>query len=84
MSHTHGNRLLTGVRSLGSSAVGRLNSTVRGVGFWTAILLPALYIPLMLLSHPWLVDLANLTKVLALHAASLLVGNGHAGGVDHE
>jgi len=34
------------------------------------------------MSHPWVVDLANLTKVLALHAASLLVGNGYGTGAE--
>jgi len=61
-----------------------LETTVRGVGFWTAILLPALYIPLVLVGHPWVADVANLTKVLALHAASLLVGSGYATGADYE
>ena len=82
MTNTQRKRPLPALRSLVSSAAGRLNTTVRGVGFWTAILLPVLYIPLMLISHPWVVDLANLTKVLALHAASLLVGNGYGAGAE--
>ena len=82
MATTQRKRSLPALRSLVSSAAGRLNTTVRGVGFWTAILLPVLYIPLVLISHPWVVDLANLTKVLALHAASLLVGNGYGTGAE--
>ena len=84
MTHTQSKRIVTALRSLVSAAGERLNTTVRGVGFWTAILLPLLYIPLMLISHPWVVDFANLTKVLALHAASLFVGNGYGRGADLE
>ena len=82
MATTQRKRSLPALRSLVSSAAGRLNTTVRGVGFWTAILLPVLYIPLVLVGHPWMVDVANLAKVLALHAASLLVGNGYGAGAE--
>ena len=70
---------LPDLRGLLSSAVWGSGSTIRGVGFWAAILLPLCYLPLVVLGHPWVVDVTNFTKVVALHVASLFVGRGHAG-----
>lgn len=72
------------VRSWVSTVLWGSGSTIRGVGFWAAILLPLCYLPLVVLGHPWVVDVTNFTKVVALHVASLLVGRGHAGDVDAE
>ena len=55
---------------------------IRGAGFWAAILLPVLYVPLVVIGHPWVVDVTNFTKVIALHVASLFVGRGHGGDVE--
>lgn len=58
----------------------RTGSVVRGVGFWTAILLPVLYLPMLLLNHPWAIDSLNLLKIVGLHWASIVVGSGYGGG----
>jgi hypothetical protein len=57
---------------------------VRGAGFWAAILLPVVYVPLVLLGHPWVTDVTNFSKLIGLHVASLVVGRGYAGDVDVE
>lgn len=83
MASARGRPVLIGCRGVVNSFCARTGSLVRGVGFWTAILLPVLYLPMLLLNHPWAIDVANIVKVVALHMASLVVGRGH-GGVDHE
>lgn len=91
MNHTPGKAVLGGLRTAAESVVGGASSVIRGagsvirgLGFWTAILLPVLYIPLLVLNHPWVVDVTNLTKVVVLHVASLFVGRDHGGGFDDE
>lgn len=79
MTLTRGRAVLRGLRSAAATAAMGTGTVVRGAGFWTAIVLPALYVPLILLGHPWAVDAANFAKVIVLHVASLLVGRGHSG-----
>jgi hypothetical protein len=79
MTHTRGRTVLRELRSAAASVVVGSGTVVRGVGFWTAIVLPVIYVPLILIGHPWAVDAVNFAKVVALHVASLFVGRGHSG-----
>jgi hypothetical protein len=60
--------------------VARTGSLIRAIGFWTAILLPVLYLPMLLLNHPWMIDIVTIMKVIGLHGAALVVGSGYGGG----
>ena len=84
MTPQRGTSILRGVRAPISSLHGGPGSMIRGAGFWTAILLPVLYVPLLLIGNSWVVDLTNFAKVIALHVASLAVGRGHAGHAEAE
>lgn len=84
MTHSPGKRGFRGLHAVVASAVGSALSTARGVGFWTAILLPVVYVPMVLLGNSWMVDLVNFSKVIGLHVLFLLVGRGHGGDGDAE
>ena len=74
MATSSSNSDLPDLGSLVATVVRGVASVVRGVAFWTAIVLPVVYLPMVLTDHPWIVDVANLGAVMALHAASLVVG----------
>lgn len=51
--------------------------SVRGVAFWTAALLPFLYVPLLLVDPARLSDVTVLGKLIVLNTVALLVGHGY-------
>lgn len=59
------------------SALRRLLAVVRGIAFWTAILLPMLYLPPLLLGHPTVVDPPVLGTLLAVNVGAIVVGRDH-------
>lgn len=83
MSYPRSNEVLTGIPDQVASAVEAVRSAVEWAGFWAAILLPAFYVPLMVVGHPLMVNLVNLATAIGLHVALLLVGQGHADHADH-
>lgn len=56
-----------------SLLVGRVLGLVRGIAFWTAILLPFTYVPLLLGDPPETL----FGTLLALNVVALVVGHGH-------
>lgn len=59
------------------SALRRFFVVVRGLAFWTAILLPMLYLPPLLLGHPTIVDPPVLGTLLGVNVGAIVVGHGH-------
>lgn len=53
-------------------------SALRATAFWVAVVLPAVYLPLLFVGDPWAVSLVSL--LLAVHVATVLVGAGHEPG----
>jgi hypothetical protein len=53
---------------------------VRAVAFWTAILLPFVYVPLLTLRLDTPTELFAFVTLVLAHAASLLVGYSHSTG----
>lgn len=84
MTHTRGKPILSRCRGAVARALGGLGTTVRGVGFWTGILLPLLYLPLLLVNHSLVAEVTTLGKLIVLHVAALFVGNGYAEGAGEE
>ena len=67
---------LAAAQSLATSATAPAVALVRAAGFWTAVALPALYVPLLYGG----LDAGQATAFLALlvaHVAALVVGHGH-------
>lgn len=60
-----------------STAVRGLELLVRGIGFWTAILLPMAYLPPLFLGHPTFTDPVVLGKLLALNVVAIAIGLGY-------
>lgn len=52
-------------------------TAVRSLGFWLAIVLPLVYLPLLLLDYGWLVQPVNFTRVVGLHLVSVVLGLGY-------
>lgn len=50
---------------------------LRAVAFWTAILLPVLYLPPLLVGHPLVVDPPMLGTLLGVNVGAIVVGHGH-------
>lgn len=84
MTPIGGKSVLDGCREVVSFSLRGSATVVRGIGFWTGILLPLLYVPMLLLNHSLVVEVTTFAKLIALHVAALLVGRGHAGGVEDD
>ena len=84
MAPTPGKSVIEDCRGIVSSAFRESGTMIRGIGFWTGIVLPLLYLPLLLLNHSIVADMATFSKLIALHVTALFVGKGHAGSVDDE
>lgn len=74
MPPTAGKVDLPGLHAALTTLLGGVGGVVRTLGFWTAIVLPLVYLPLMVVSHPWVVDYANFVKLVGVHVASVLIG----------
>lgn len=59
------------------STVSRLATLVQGLAFWTAVLLPMVYLPPLLAGHPAVVDLSVLGKLIAVNVVAIAVGHRH-------
>ncbi len=57
--------------------VAPLWATVRAAGFWTAVLLPLTYVPLVALSPAPAADPQVLVVAVAVNLLALAVGHGH-------
>lgn len=79
-----GNNLLPGRSGVATTLLRGVALTVRGVAFWTAALLPFLYVPLVLVDHAAIANASLLGKLVALNIAALLVGHGHGTAVRGE
>lgn len=54
-----------------------LTTPLEVVGFWTAVALPFLYLPLLVAGISTQGELLTFVGLVALNAAALLVGHGH-------
>ncbi|WP_276261477.1 hypothetical protein [Haloglomus litoreum] len=52
---------------------------VQAVAFWTAVVIPAVYIPLLLRGLSTTADAVTLAQLLGINAVALVVGHGHLG-----
>jgi hypothetical protein len=79
-----GRLLKTACSRLLASVSDGVVTTIRTVAFWTAILLPILYVPLVVFDHSTVADLWFLGKLVTLNVAAVVVGHGHGGFDDTE
>lgn len=84
MVPARGKSVLEGCRDVILSLIRGSGSMVRGIGFWTGVLLPLLYLPMLILNHSSVAEVTTLAKLIALHVAALFVGKGHAEEVGDE
>lgn len=56
----------------------QLTDTVTAVGFWTAVLLPFLYLPLLVIGLDTRAEVFALVALVVVHAVSLSVGYPYA------
>lgn len=52
---------------------------IQGVAFWTAVVLPLIWLSLLLVPLPSGVDLWVIGTLIVLNAAALVVGHGYSG-----
>jgi len=62
-----------------STATTHALTAVRAVAFWTAVLLPLAYLPLLLAGVVGAVDPPTIAAVVVLHAVAVVVGHVHDG-----
>lgn len=74
-------RLGLGGHGLLSKLVGGLTTAVRGLAFWTAVLLPLAYLPLLLVGDSRVTDVAVIGQLVALNVLALLLGHFHDGAI---
>lgn len=79
MTHALSKSVVTGARAAVARAIGRIGTMIRGLGFWTGILLPLVYVPLLLLNHSLIAEVTTLGKVIVVHVAALFLGKGYGG-----
>lgn len=77
MAASRGKLFLPFVQHLAVAAAGSLEAGVRRIGFWVAIVLPLVYLPLLLASFPWVIDFGNFARLLTVHLVAIAVGGGH-------
>jgi hypothetical protein len=53
------------------------------MSFWTAVILPFVYVPLMFINHHWIVQFPNFMTVIAVHFVAILGGMDH-GSIDQQ
>lgn len=75
MSHSPGRTDLTSLRI--TTALSVAQSTLRMMGFWVAIVLPLVYVPLTYFNHHWIVDFPNFLTVITVHVIAILGGMNH-------
>jgi hypothetical protein len=62
----------------GLTIIGRISVTaVRGLAFWTAALLPIVYIPLMVMEHWLLGNPVVFGKLVMINLIALVLGHGY-------
>jgi len=64
-------------QSLVRRSLNMMESPVRTVGFWSAVSLPFLHVPLLLTGLDSTADALAFGALLALNLCALLVGHGH-------
>ncbi|USZ67469.1 hypothetical protein NGM10_12115 [Halorussus salilacus] len=64
----------THLTRLAETATRSLTASVRGLGFWAAVSLPAVYLPLLFAGLPG-VEWSAFSALLVAHAVALVVGN---------
>jgi len=64
-----------------STVTARALTAVRAVAFWTAVLLPLAYLPLLFAGVVGAVDPVGLVALVGVHAVAVLVGHVHDGGL---
>lgn len=72
-----GRNVVTNCLEALSSTVRQAAALVRGFAFWTAVVLPMLYLPPLLLSHAIVLDTTVLGTLIAVNVAAIIVGHGH-------
>jgi hypothetical protein len=72
-----GNNSLLDFRDVAAPVIRGVARSVRGVAFWTAALLPFLYLPVLLADPALLSDVTLLGKLIVLNTAALVVGHGY-------
>jgi len=67
------------------AAIGRLRrlpalvgTVLRATAFWLAVVLPAIYLPLLLVERAWAITLVS--TMLVVHILAVVVGSGHEPG----
>lgn len=50
---------------------------VQGVAFWSAVVLPAVYIPPLFVGSPWVVTGSAVGYLILLNTVAVVVGHGH-------
>lgn len=60
-------------------AVRGLETAVRGLAFWTAVLLPLAYLPLFVVGVSGTADLVVIGQLVAINVVALLVGHVYDG-----
>lgn len=55
----------------------RVVTTVQGMAFWTAALMPIVYVLLLLIDPGRVSELSMLGKLVVVNAAALVVGHGY-------
>ena len=63
-----------------SDAIGVCLVALRGVAFWTAVLLPVVYLPLLVASSFTALNPLYPFSLVGIHVVALLVGHQHASG----
>jgi hypothetical protein len=63
-----------------SDAVGLCLVALRGVAFWTAVMLPIVYLPLLVASSFTTLNPLYAFSLVGIHVVALLVGHRHTSG----
>lgn len=73
MATARGKFPLAALRAIGYIGMGMIFR----LGFWSSIILPFVYVPLLIMGHPWLADITHFSQIVAVHLVSIVVGKDH-------
>lgn len=58
-------------------------SFVQGIAFWTSVVLPMAYVPLLVVNFPAVSDPFTVAQLTALNVALLVLGHGYGNSASH-